>query len=273
MSRVRLGHIKYINTYPLFYTILKEKENLPFDLISDIPTRLNTMMRNGNLDVSLISSFEYAVAPGNYLIYRNFCLASTGYVNSVLLVSKKDIEDLDGATIGLSSSSTTSINLIKIILREFYGFSNKFNQISYQEDFDISFETNDAILIIGDEALKFIDHGKCQVYDISHLWTERTGYPVVFAIIAINNQSAKTDKNQLEVIFEKFNESHNIFKKHPEEIADFARSNSMLPINFLKYFSNLKYNFTDEFKEGLNYYYRMLKKCDLVQNVEKLRWY
>ena len=32
MNRVRLGHIKYINTYPIFYTILKERGRLPFDL-------------------------------------------------------------------------------------------------------------------------------------------------------------------------------------------------------------------------------------------------
>ncbi|MCK5256624.1 MAG: hypothetical protein KAQ81_11410, partial [Deltaproteobacteria bacterium] len=56
MNRIKLGHIKYINSYPIFYTILKERKNLPFDLVSDIPTRLNALMRKGDLDVSLISS-------------------------------------------------------------------------------------------------------------------------------------------------------------------------------------------------------------------------
>lgn len=273
MNRLRLGHIKYINTYPIFYTILKERGSLPFDLVSDIPTRLNTMMREGDLDVSLISSFEYAAAPGNYIIYRDFCLASTGYVNSVLLVSKKDIEDLDGAKIGLTTSSATSINLIKIIFREFYGFSNKFSQVSFKDDFNISLKTNDAILMIGDEALKFIDNGKYKVYDIGHLWTERTGYPVVFAIIAINTRSAKKYKNELAAIFEKFKESYKIFKEHPEEIAEFTKLNSALPINFHEYFSSLKYTFTNEFKEGLNYYFRMLEKCSLIQKAERLRFY
>ena len=273
MNRLRLGHIKYINTYPIFYTILKEREKLPFDLVSDVPARLNDMMRKGDLDLSLISSFEYAARPEHYLIQRDFCLASTGYVNSVLLISKKDIEDLDGAKIGLSNSSATSINLIKIIFREFYGFSNNFSQVSDQEDFDISLKTNDALLIIGDEALKFADNGKYKVYDISNLWTEKTGYPVVFAIIAVNTKSAKTYHNQLEVIFEKFNESHKIFKENPEVIAEFAKSHSTLSIDFLNYFSNLTYNFTNEFKEGLSYYYRMLEKCGLIRKAEKLRFY
>ena len=273
MHRLKVGHIKYINSYPIFYTILKGSDQLPFDLVSDIPTRLNRMMRKGNLDVSLISSFEYAETPENYLIYRDFCLASTGYVNSVLLISTKDIEDLDGAQIGFSNSSATSINLIKIILKEFYNFSNHFNQVSYQEDFDVSLKTNDALLIIGDEALKFVDHYKYKVYDISNLWTERTGYPVVFAIIAINAKSADTYHNQLEILFEKFNESHKIFKEHPELIAEYAKSHSPLSIDFLEYFSNLTYTFTDEFKEGLFYYYRMLEKCGLIPKAEKLRLY
>ncbi len=74
MNRLRVGHIQYINTYPIFYTILKERETLPFDLVSDTPARLNEMMREGTLDVSLISSFEYAASPERYLICRDFCL-------------------------------------------------------------------------------------------------------------------------------------------------------------------------------------------------------
>ena len=273
MNRVRLGHINYINAYPIFYTILKEREKLPFDLVSDVPARLNDMMRKGDLDLSLISSFEYAARPEHYLIQRDFCLASTGYVNSVLLISKKDIKKLDSAKIGFSNSSATSINLIKIIFREFYGFSNNFSRVSDQEDCDVSLKANDALLIIGDEALKFVDNGKYKVYDIGNLWTEKTGYPIVFAIIAINIESAKIYHDKFGVIFEKFNESHEIFKENPAVIAEFAKSLSTLSIDFLNYFSNLTYTFTNEFKEGLSYYYRMLEKCGLIRKAEKLRFY
>jgi len=154
MNRIKLGHIKYINSYPIFYTILKERKNLPFDLVSDIPTRLNALMRKGDLDVSLISSYEYAAASENYLIYKDFCLASTGYVNSVLLISKKDVENLDGAKIGLTTSSATSINLLKIILREFYGFSNEFNRVPFNDDFEVSLKTNDAVTLSPQKHIK-----------------------------------------------------------------------------------------------------------------------
>ena len=273
MNRIRVGRINYINTYPLFYTILKEKNTLPFDIVSAVPTALNSMMREGDLDVSLISSSEYATASANHLIYSDYCLASTGYVNSVLLIAQKDIKDLQDARIGLSTSSATSSNLIKIIFKEFYGFDNTFLPVSCGEDLDRSLATSDALLIIGDEALRFKNKGNYKVYDIGQLWMERTGYPVVFGIIAVNAQSLGTHKGPVELLFEKFHESHAHYKKRPEDIADFAQAHSPLSLNFTDYFSHLTYSFSDELKRGLLYYYRMLAKCGLGHPVEQLRFY
>jgi len=273
MNRIRVGRINYVNTYPLFYTILKEKHTLPFDIVSDIPTALNRMMREGDLDVSLISSSEYATASADRLINSDYCLASTGYVNSVLLIAKRDIAHLQDARIGLSTSSATSSNLIKIILKEFYGFDNTFTPVTCGEDFDCSLSTNDALLMIGDEALRFKNNGTYKVYDIGQLWTERTGYPVVFAIIAVNAHSIRTHKATVEMLFNKFHESHAHYKKHPEDIAALAQSHSLLSLNFKDYFSHLTYIFSDELKRGLLYYYRMLEKCGLGHTVEQLRMY
>jgi chorismate dehydratase len=272
MNKAQIGHIQYINTYPLFYTLMKERETLPFNLISDIPARLNEMMRKGELDASFISSFEYAAAD-QYLIQPDICLASTGYVNSVLLISTRDIKDLDGADIGLSNASATSSNLIRILLQEFYGFSNTFHYIPYQEKFHLSLKNHDAILIIGDEALQFTDNGSYKKYDIGQLWTEKTGYPIVFALLAISIQSAKTCKKALDFLLAKINESQTIFKEQPEVIARYAQSHSELSINYLDYFSNLTYTFTDELKEALLYYYRMLEKCSIIKDTVKLRFY
>ena len=273
MHRTQVGHIQYINTYPLFYTLMQEREALPFNLISDIPSKLNTMMRKGELDASFISSFEYAAASEKYLIQPDICLASTGYVNSVLLISSRDIEALDGANIGLSNASATSSNLIRILFQEFYGFSNTFHYISYREKFQISLNNHDAILIIGDEALQFDDHGTYKVYDIGQLWTEKTGFPIVFALFVINTHSAKRCKNELDFLFAKINESHTLFKEHPEVIAQFARKHSELSINYMDYYSNLTYTFTDELKEALVYYYRMLEKCNIIKDSVQLRFY
>ena len=71
----------------------------------------------------------------------------------------------------------------------------------------------------------------------------------------------------------KINESQTIFKEQPEVIAQLARTHSDLSINYLDYFSNLTYTFTDELKEALLYYYMMLEKCSIIQDTVTLRFY
>ena len=273
MNRLAVGQIRYINTYPIYYVILQELDLLPFDLVSEVPAVLNAMMRRGELDVSLISSSEYAQAQDRYLIHRDFCLASAGYVNSVLLVSNRAVEDLNGATIGLSSSSATSSNLIRIMLQECYGYANAFQPVSGPADFRECLRVHDAVLIIGDDALHFNQRQGYYVYDIGKLWTELTGYPVVFAIVAVNALSAGEKKDLLRLFFQKLNQSHGLFEKHPEQIAAYAQSRSTLSLNFGEYYSHLSYKFTREFEEGLLYYYRMLAKYRLAPPVEGIRYY
>ena len=273
MDSIRVGRINYLNTYPLFYTILQEENKLPFDVVSAVPTVLNRMMEEGALDVSLISSSECATTRAEHLICGDYCLASTGYVNSVLLIARKDIASLQEARIGLSASSATSSNLIKIILKVFYGFDNTFTTVPAGEDVDRSLITNDALLIIGDDALRFKNSGTYRMYDIGQLWMEKTGYPVVFAVIAVNVQSARNHKDAVELFFRTIDESHDHYKKHPEDVAALARSHSKLPLDFTGYFSSLTYSFSDELKRGLLYYYSMLAQCGLGRRVETLRFY
>ena len=273
MNRLAVGQIRYINTYPLYYAIVQELDLLPFDMVSEVPAVLNAMMRRGELDVSLISSSEYAQAQDRYLIHRDFCLASSGYVNSVLLVSNRAIEDLNGAAIGLSSSSATSSNLIRIILQEFYGFANVFQPVPGPADFRECLRVHDAVLIIGDDALHCNQRQGYYVYDIGKLWMELTRYPVVFAIVAVNALSAGEKKDLLRLFFQKLNQSHDLFEKHPEQIAAYAQSRSTLSLNFGEYYSHLTYKFTRECEEGLLYYYRMLAKYHLAPPVERIRYY
>ena len=273
MHKLRVGQICYINSYPLFYTIIHELDSLPFDVVTAVPAVLNGMMRRGELDVSLVSSFEYTQAQDRYLIHRAFCLASVGYVNSVLLVSGRAIEDLNGAVIGLSPASSTSSNLIRIILKEFYGFTNHFRPVADPADFSGSLKAHDAVLMIGDDALRFDGRDTCRVYDIGRLWTEKTGHPVVFAVVAINAVSADEKKGLLRLFFQKLNQSHEFFVRHPEEISAYARSRSTLALNFGEYYSHLTYKFTPELEAGLLYYYRMLAKHDLAPPVERIRYY
>ncbi len=273
MRKLAVGQICYVNSYPLFYTIINERDSLPFDVVTGVPAVLNGMMRRGELDVSLISSFEYTQAQDRYLIHRDFCLASVGYVNSVLLVSHRAIEDLNGAVIGLSPASGTSSHLIRIILKEFYGFANEYRCVADPADSVGSLKAHDAVLMIGDDALRCTSRENCRVYDIGKLWTEKTGHPVVFAVVAVNACSAGEKQDLLNLFFRKLRQSHEMFERQPERIAAYAASGSTLALDFADYYSHLTYTFTRELEEGLLYYYRMLAKHRLAPPVTEIRYY
>ncbi len=56
----RVGHIQFLNCLPLYYGLVKSHALLDVELIKGTPTELNNLLINGSLDISPISSIEYA---------------------------------------------------------------------------------------------------------------------------------------------------------------------------------------------------------------------
>ena len=52
---IRLGRISYVNMAPVFHRLNAEVEE-----VTGVPTELNAMLLDGQLDVAPISSIEYA---------------------------------------------------------------------------------------------------------------------------------------------------------------------------------------------------------------------
>jgi len=67
---LRVGKIEYLNTVPVYYGFIKGKvpaEGIEF--IDDVPSELNRLLREGLLDASVISSYEYIVNQDRYLLF------------------------------------------------------------------------------------------------------------------------------------------------------------------------------------------------------------
>ncbi|MEJ2202381.1 MAG: menaquinone biosynthesis protein, partial [Desulfuromonadaceae bacterium] len=115
-----LGHISYINCVPFFHYL--PQCGFTGRIVSGVPSYLNGLLAEGQVDVSPSSSFEYARNWRNYLLLPDLSISSCGAVQSVLLLSNQPIDELEGASIALTGDSATSITLLKVLLREFYGF-------------------------------------------------------------------------------------------------------------------------------------------------------
>ncbi len=192
-----LGYISYLNCVPFFQYL--RNQGYKGRLVAGVPSSLNRMLQLGELDASPSSSFEYALHADKYCLLPDFSISSSGPVNSVLLFSPAPPEQLVGRTIALTRESATSVNLLRVLLLEYYG-----HQTVHDEIPDASVEAEIAAgkpgLLIGDRAMaqaRSLPEGM-QIYDLGQMWYEKTGLPFVFALWIVRRDSAQQKAAQLE---------------------------------------------------------------------------
>src|SRR5947209_12330626 len=164
---VKLGRISYVNMAPIFYRVDMEVEE-----VQGVPTELNRMLVEGELDTAPISSFEYARHADELRLLPRLCVASEGAVDSIQLVSKKPLEQV--RVVAVTPESATSVVLTKVLLPEA-------EHVPLGESGE---KGADAKLLIGDAALKSAFEDPTPHHDLGRLWLERTGLPMVFAVWA-----------------------------------------------------------------------------------------
>lgn len=176
-KKLRIGVVPYMNAKPLIYTLTQQTDSV--ELLFKVPSLLPEMLNSDQIDVAVIPSIEY-FRNGNYAIIPDISLSSLGTVESVKIFSKVPIQDI--RTAALDKSSLTSSTLTKIIFKEYYHLSPQYT--SWNKQYDISRIDTDAVLIIGDNAMRVIDNGYFTL-DLGQAWFEYTGLPFVYAVWAM----------------------------------------------------------------------------------------
>jgi chorismate dehydratase len=140
-----------------------------------VPARLARGLRDGSLDVALVSSIELFRIPGaSYL--DGPCIAGEGRVSSVQVFLRRPLEQV--RTVALDPASRTSVALIRIV---WPGTAPEL--LDVPEGTDPRSLPADAWLRIGDAALReHLAPGSPPVFNPSQAWRERTGLPFVFAL-------------------------------------------------------------------------------------------
>lgn len=270
--RPRVGHIQFINCFPLFYGLIEKKFLLEIDLIKGNPTDLNRMLRENKLDLAPISSIAYAYDYEDYVLMPDISISCDGEVKSIYLFSKVPIEELDGKKIALSNISATSVNLLYIIMHFFYNIKPHYF-ISAPELGAMLIE-GEAALLIGDDALraKYKQEKRLYVYDLGKLWKEKTGLPMVFAVWAVREEFAQKNLEQVRLIKNIFIDSINLSLENIYEVAAKAAYWEDFTTQYLvDYFRSLRFNFDESKHEGLLEYYRYAKELGILKKIPPLK--
>lgn len=175
-GRIRVGAVTYLNAKPLVERLADDPR---IDLSFDLPSRLADQMARDELDVGLIPVVE--LFRGGYDHVPDIAIAARGPVLSVTLFSRVPWDRI--ASVSLDEGSRTSSALAQILLRKKYQRSPRLEQLPIDVAADDT--STDAVLLIGDRAMKACLPGYPYAYDLGQEWADWTGLPMVFAVWAV----------------------------------------------------------------------------------------
>lgn len=266
---MRLGQIDYLNCYPFYYHMLEKEPLKSVTLHPALPSELNRLMAEKKLDMSPVSAAAYADLNGDALLLPEFCISSTGLVKSVILASKFPIEELGGKNLGLTSASRTSVVLLRIILKKFYGCEPLYSAAGPRpglKDFN-------AVLLIGDDAMTEEADAAPYRYDLGELWLKKTGLPVVFAVFAVARSAAAAEPAGIRAVVNSYRASLRcLAEERPALAAKAALRYPGVTRDINDYLDTLRYEFTGDRKEALKYYFSAASELGLLKEVKALEF-
>ncbi|MDD4237674.1 MAG: menaquinone biosynthesis protein [Desulfotomaculaceae bacterium] len=275
MSRLRIGQVDYLNCLPVYHALEEGLLSLNAELVKGAPAYLNKLFLQGDLDVTPISSIEYARYTDSCLILPELSISTEGRGGpNTLFVSKLPVTELEGRAVSLTETSATSVVLLKVLFDHYYHVDVQFETMP--PDIEHMMARSDGALLTGDDALLAYqrvkeEHLPYHVTDLGEAWKEFTGEKMVYALWVVR----KSDSNDQSC---KIDEVRNILLKSktmglsqiPAIIAK-AREKTGLPLPVIEeYFATNSYDFDESCRRALLVYYDYAYKSGLIDERAKL---
>jgi len=268
---VRLGRIGYLNVLPIYHPL--ETGILPMDceVTSGPPAALNRLMDAGKLDVSASSSVEYARHADKYYLIPDIAIGSRGPVQSVLLLCRRPVEELDGETILVSAQTHTSAALLRVLQAKLWNIKTGFTTDSATDVLQTGARP-EAILCIGDEALNLRYHPDYPYrIDLGEAWRELTGLPFIFGVWIVQRDSWERNKEKVEQAASLLLEGKRWGVENIADVCVMAAEESCLSVDEMcSYFDGLVYDLGPEEQEGMRAFYQSLVETGIIDKAPEL---
>ena len=248
---LRIGCVKYLNARPLIH-------GWNGSVTLDHPAALCDQLAHGELDVALVSSFEFLRNPV-YRIVDGVSISSAGPVYSVFVAHRGDISEIE--EIELDPASATSVNLLRCLLAE-SRLAPRLVTRSTSSGVEARVLTRGkdllgtaastarrAFLLIGDQAIRFRQEqgDKLKYWDLGEQWSRLGGIdlPFVYALWLVRPEVPDPEAigNRLRALRdENLASLDRLVAEEKEFDRDFC----------LRYYrEHLRFNLGEEEKEGL----------------------
>ena len=269
---LRIGRIAYLNVAPYFQYL--RQEGFAGEIVAGVPSELNAMLADGSIDACPSSSFEYGLNADDYLLLPGHSISSVGPVHSVLLFTPGPLATLAGREVAITGESATSINLLKILLKEFCGINDVIYLVP-PGDVEAVLNEGQSALLIGDRALaaaKSCPDG-FQITDLGALWYHFTGLPFVFALWILRREAAKKYPEELRALSTQLQSARKHAFQHLSEMALSLSEKTVFTAGQLEdYWRGMSYDLTDGHLEGLRLYFTLCHKHGLLEKVPEFHF-
>lgn len=243
----RLGIVSYTNVAPLHWG-LTPWPGAAF--VRGVPSELNHRLLAGEIDLTLISSYEFLKHRRELKALPDFSISTLGPVYSVMLFSWEPWQRLDGTRVAVTTDSATSVELLRLLLEE---DGLRAELVPMKPDLDGMLEACDAALLIGDLALieavarRELGGRRPLVTDLGEAWYERTRLPFTFAVWA-----SRRDRPPSGLMVAKLRAAREAGLGHLGEVArEEAKRLGLSPEVVQRYLGNFRYFFERPDRDGL----------------------
>jgi len=182
---LRVGRIPYLNCEPFFHRLQG------VELVDLIPRQLGEAMAARELDAGPLSLMDY-LRLETHLTPLPYGIGCPTGARSVLVFSDRPLAELGGARVGITGETSTSVDLLRVLLA-----------LRYEVEpaaWVGAGEPSDAVLLIGDQAIRRVTGGPPARYvtDLGFDWREWTGLPFVFARWAVASRVPAGERRAFE---------------------------------------------------------------------------
>ncbi len=221
-------------------------------------------LREGEIELGIISSLDYALKKETWHIVPNLCISSNQKIKHVQLFFKKGLKDI--RKVAVDKNAISEAILLKILMREKFLISPDY--IEMEPDLEKMLLNTEAALIVGESSLNYYRTHRNRL-DLNEEWLDMTGLPFVYAFWAGRELTITT--NDLKVIQSSFD----LGIKNLEKISkDYAKKHREDWAFYHDLFTqNLSYFFSDQEKDGLNEFYTYAFFYGFTEFIPDLNFY
>jgi len=265
-SRLAVSDALYLK--PLLFGL--DRTDSPFDLVTDIPAKnaIKLSERSDGIRNAFLSPIDYARHGGEYRIMPGICVASSNPTNTIQLILKSDLHNIE--RIAIDVRFTSEIILTDIILLEKYrnqSTHSKLQFIPMMSDVDAMLAKADAALIMQDN-LQMIGRAGTFTLDLVEEWNDMTGLPYVHGFwVGREEELSKTEAQALLTA-----KNNGILLK--SQIAQSVALQHNLSIDELtNYVSSFSYDFGEKEEESLSEFIQYAYFHGVIGDVPEINFF